>query len=288
MLIPKKILYLRPSEINSHKNSVRQQNDEYELNSLAVSVAANGIIEPLTVRRSYNGGYTLISGHRRLNAARIAGLRRVPCIIQNADNLSCEILALTENLQRSDLHFFEEASAIERIINTYNISASEVAARLGIALPTVSAKLRLLILSERHRRRITSAALTEAHALALLKLPDHARDTALDRIISEGMSVRAAESYIDTLLFPEEEPQEIDLSQTLSENEPTREPVRKAAIGDEKLFSNSLLKLVTTMQNAGFCAHSRKYETETYIEYRVRIQKSLPESPAQLKLDVRV
>lgn len=288
MLIPKKILYLRPSEINSHKNSVRQQNDEYELNSLAVSVAANGIIEPLTVRRSYNGGYTLISGHRRLNAARIAGLRRVPCIIQNADNLSCEILALTENLQRSDLHFFEEASAIERIINTYNISASEVAARLGIALPTVSAKLRLLILSERHRRRITSAALAEAHALAVLKLPDHARDTALDRIISEGMSVRAAESYIDTLLFPEEEPQVIDLSQTLSENEPTREPVRKAAIGDEKLFSNSLLKLVTTMQNAGFCAHSRKYETETYIEYRVRIQKSLPESPAQLKLDVRV
>lgn len=284
----KKILYLRPQDIDSQKNPARLQTDEYELNSLAVSVAASGVIEPLVVRRSYDGGYTLISGHRRLSAARIAGLRRVPCVIQNADNLSCEIFALTENLQRAELHFFEEAAAIERIISTYNVSAAEVAARLGLGLPAINDKLRLLVLSERHRRRITTAALTEAHAKALLRLPDHARDSALDRIIREGMSVRLAESFIDTLLFPEEEPLEIDLSVRSLEDEPPREPIRKSAIGDEKLFSNSLSKLVTTMQNAGFCAHSRKYETEAYIEYRVRIQKSLPENPAQLKLDVKV
>lgn len=284
MQILKKILYLRPQDIDSQKNPSRLQTDEYELNSLAVSVAANGVIEPLVVRRSYDGSYTLISGHRRLSAARIAGLRRVPCIIQNADNLSCEIFALTENLQRAELHFFEEAAAIERIINTYNISAAEVAARLGLGLPAVNAKLRLLGLSERHRRRITTAALTEAHAKAVLRLPDHARDSALDRIIKEGMSARLAESFIDTLLFPEEEPLEIDLSTRSLEDEPQREPVRKSAIGDEKMFSNSLSKLVTTMQNAGFSTHSRKYETDTYIEYRVRIQKSLPENPAQLKL----
>lgn len=284
MQILKKILYLRPQEIESQNNPSRQQNDEYELNSLAVSVAANGVIEPLVVRRSYDGGYTLVSGHRRLNAARIAGLRRVPCLLQNADNLSCDILALTENLQRSDLHFFEEAAAIERIINTYNISTAEVAARLGLALPAVHSKLKLLILSEKLRHRITSSALTEAHARALLRLPDHARDSALDRIISEGMSVRHTEGFIDSLLFPEEEPLEIDLRASIREDEPQREPVRKSAIGDEKLFANSLSKLVATMQNSGFNAHSRKYETEAYIEYRVRIQKALQESPTQLKL----
>lgn len=284
MQILKKILYLRPQEIDAQNNPARQQNDEYELNSLAVSVAANGVIEPLVVRRSYDGGYTLVSGHRRLNAARIAGLRRVPCLLQNADNLSCDILALTENLQRSDLHFFEEAAAIERIINTHNISTAEVAARLGLALPAVHSKLKLLILSEKLRHRITSSALTEAHARALLRLPDHARDSALDRIISEGMSVRHTEGFIDSLLFPEEEPLEIDLRASIREDEPQREPVRKSAIGDEKLFANSLSKLVATMQNSGFNAHSRKYETEAYIEYRVRIQKALQESPTQLKL----
>ena len=284
MLNPKKILYLRPEQIDAVSGSARQEADEYELNSLAVSVAANGVIEPLIVRRSYDGGYPLISGHRRLSAARIAGLRRVPCLLQNADNLSCEIYALTENIQRADLHFFEEAAAIERIIKTYNISTAEIAARLGMAVPAVCSKLNLLKLSEKLRRRITTASLSEAHAKSLLRLPDHARDSALDRIISEGMSVRTCDSYIDSLLFPEEEPLEINLSERFSDDTPPREPIRKAAIGDEKLFGNSLQKLVTTMQNAGFKAQMRKYEAENFTEYKIRITKTTTDNFEQLKL----
>lgn len=274
-LSDKKLIMLKPSEIKLSANQPRKSFDEYELKQLSDSIQASGIIQPLAVRKAPDGSYQLIAGERRLKAAVMAGLRRVPCILHKTDDETAALYSVIENLQRSNLTVFEEAQGINRLIAEYGMSQSEAAARLGIAQSTLSNKLRLLKLSDSIKERIISARLTERHARALLRLPEEMRDGALDRIIAEGMTLTQAEEYIFSLLNPEKEP----------ESKKPDEPVRKAAIGDVRLFSNSLSKLLSTLQNAGIDAHSRKYETDKYIEFKVRIKKNTdPDRYKQLKI----
>lgn len=274
-LSDKKLIMLKPSEIKLSANQPRKSFDEYELKQLSDSIQASGIIQPLAVRKAPDGSYQLIAGERRLKAAIMAGLRRVPCILHKTDDETAALYSVIENLQRSNLTVFEEAQGINRLIAEYGMSQSEAAARLGIAQSTLSNKLRLLRLNDGIKERIISARLTERHARALLRLPEEMRDGALDRIIAEGMTLTQAEEYIFSLLNPEKEP----------ESKKPDEPVRKAAIGDVRLFSNSLSKLLSTLQNAGIDAHSRKYETDKYIEFKVRIKKNTdPDRYKQLKI----
>ena len=259
----KRLVMLKPSEITASPDQPRKSFDEYELKRLSDSIKASGIIQPLIVRKTENG-YRLIAGERRLKAAVMAGLRRVPCVIHKTDDETAALYSLLENLQRSNLTVFEEAEGINRLITEYGISQSEAAARLGISQSGLSNKLRLLKLSDSIKERISSARLTERHARALLRLPEEEREEVLDRIIAEGLTVSQTEECISSLLNPEEKP-----VATAPE-----EPVRKSAIGDVRLFSNSLSKLLSTLQSSGIDAKSRKYETDKYIEFKVRIRKN--------------
>ena len=259
----KKLIMLKPSEIAASPDQPRKSFDEYELKRLSDSIRASGIIQPLIVRKTEEG-YRLIAGERRLKAAIMAGLRRVPCVLHKIDDETAALYSLLENLQRSNLTVFEEAEGINRLISEYGISQSEAAARLGISQSSLSNKLRLLKLGESIKERISSARLTERHARALLRLPEELREEALDRIISEGFTVSQTEEYITSLLNPKENPQPVIPD----------EPVRKSAIGDVRLFSNSLAKLLSTLQSSGIDAKSRKYETDKYIEFKVRIKKN--------------
>lgn len=276
----KKILMLRPDDIVPCPNQPRRVFDGYELQTLADSISASGIIQPLTVRKGDDGKYILIAGERRLRAARIAGLRRVPCVIHRTDEATSAFYSLTENMQRSNLSFFEEAMGINRLITDFGFSQSEVAARLGLSASTVSNKLRLLKLSPEIQSRICAASLTERHARALLRLMPEQREDVLDKIIAEDLNLSQTEELIDDILNPKE------IVSCQAEAQEVAKPIRKAAIGDIKLFSNSLSKLLCTMQNAGITANSRKHETEKYIEYKVRIFKNQPESReySQLKI----
>ena len=274
-LSDKKLIMLRPKDIKPSSAMPRREFDEYELKLLTDSIQASGIIEPLAVRRLQGGGYALITGERRLRAALRAGLRRVPCIVHKTDEETAALYAVTENLQRSRLNAFEEAESINRLITEYGLSQSEAAARLGIAQSTLSNKLRLLRLSDGVQSRIISSGLSERYARALLRLPEERRQEALDRIIADELTLKQTEEYIFDLLNPEDEPCEA-----------SAEPIRKAAIGDARLFANSLAKLVTTLRSSGIEAVSKKYENDKYIEYRVRIPKaaSAAERCRQLKI----
>lgn len=265
---------LKPDDIIPNENQPRKNFDTYELQSLADSIAANGIIQPLTVRKTDGGKYSLIAGERRLRAAKLAGLRRIPCVLHRTSDLVASLYAITENMQRSDLNCFEEAIAIQTLLNDFRLTQAEVAVQLGMANSTVSNKLRLLKLSFEIQERIISANLTERHARALLRLSPEQRESALDKIIADGLNLAQTEELIEQILNP-----------SLCElpEEPPTKPVRKAAIGDIKLFSNSLSKLICTMQNAGITANSRKRETENYVEYKVRIFKNAPQA-TQLKI----
>ena len=103
----KKLLMLKPEELRVLKNQPRKVFDEYELSLLADSISVNGIIQPLSVRRAVDGKYEIIAGERRYRAALIVGLRRIPCILHNADRQTAAVYSIVENLQRSDLGLFE-------------------------------------------------------------------------------------------------------------------------------------------------------------------------------------
>ncbi len=266
----KKLLMLRPDDIKTGLVTTRERFDEYELYRLSESISENGIIEPIAVRKCENG-YELIAGERRLKAAKMAGLRRVPCVLHRADCTAAMVMSISENTHRSDPDFFEQAAAIERLIQDSKITQAEAATRLSISQSALCNKLRLLRLTEEQRRRITAASLTERHARALLRLEECDRDKLLDRIIAEGLSLAQTEDAINAFLNPDE-------STALSA------PTRKAAIGDPRIFANSVGKLIATIQNAGFEAYSRRSETDKYIEYRVRINKVSNEKYTQLKI----
>ncbi len=256
----KKLINLKIEEISATAENPRKKFDEYELFKLSESIRENGIIQPLTVRRLGNE-YILVAGERRLRAAKLAGLKKVPCILVNVNNMSAAVYSVIENLQRVDLSLFEQAEGINHLINNYSISQQEAAERLGIAQSTLSNKLRILRLDTDERERITKAGLTERHARALIRIEEkEKRIAALDKIIAENMSAKESEDYIEQLLNPKEE----------IEN---TKPMRKSGIADVRLFSNSLNRLIDTMVAAGIKASRKKQENKDYIEYRIRIQK---------------
>ena len=164
------IILVPQEEIFPNPNQPRKRFDFDELEGLAQSIRQNGIIQPIAVRVNEKGQYELISGERRLRASRLVGITRIPCIIMEANDSKSALFALIENIQRTDLSFFEEAVAIDRLINEYGMSRDEVCKKLGKAPPTVSNKLRLLRLPEEIRLKIVQENLTERHARALLRL----------------------------------------------------------------------------------------------------------------------
>lgn len=274
----KKILMLRPCEIKITRSLRDEKDDTYSLYSLAQSIRTIGIITPLNVAKAEDGNFTLISGERRLLAARAIGLRRVPCILHKAEDEVLALFTLCENLQRKNLDFFPEAEYIKQVISKYDLSDTKVALSLGIDKNTLLEKLRLLRLSENLRLVIKECHLSEAHARSLLRLPPEKRDLALEYIIKNNLDAFKTDEYITTLLNKNDKPK------TQITNE--KPPIRKSAIGDIRLFANSLSKLTNTLNNSGIDAFIKRTENERYIEYKVRIIKEeMPKiSAEQLKI----
>lgn len=252
ILIPQEDIYPNP-------NQPRSRFDFDELEGLAQSIRQNGIIQPIAVRVNASGNYELISGERRLRASRLVGISLIPCIIMEASDEKSALFALIENMQRSDLGFFEEASAIEKLIVDFKMSRDDVCRKLGKAAPTISNKLRLLKLPEDVRLKITQEGLTERHARALLRLPTRAQlDRALSIISDKRLNVAESEKLID---------------QMLSADKSSKKPTVKL-FKDVRIFVNTLNHAVDTMRRAGIEADSAKSETDEYIEYIVRIPKT--------------
>lgn len=253
------IILVPQEEIYPNPNQPRQRFDFDELEGLAQSIRQNGIIQPIAVRVNAKGQYELISGERRLRASRLVGITQIPCIIMDANDGKSALFALIENIQRTDLGFFEEAQAIEKLITEHNMTRDEVCKKLGKAPPTISNKLRLLRLPEEIRLKITQENLTERHARALLRLTTVSQmERALSIIAEKRLNVAESEKLI---------------SQIQSSDNRRRQPPVKL-FKDVRIFVNTLNHAVDTMRRAGIEADSAKSETDEYIEYIVRIPKT--------------
>lgn len=237
----------------------RRHFEEQSMRELAESVRQHGVIQPLSVQKN-GSGYVLVAGERRLRAAGMAGLARVPCILVKASPRESAVLALVENLQRCDLHYMDEAAAIARLISSYGMSQEEAARRLGRSQPAVANKLRLLRLSGECVSLLRQYGLTERHARALLRLEgEEAQLAALRHIGERGLNVAASEEYIDVLL--QKRPRE----------DPPRRPVY--VIKDVRLFLNSVNRGMETIRRAGVNARYDKQESEEEITITIQIPK---------------
>ncbi len=249
-------------KIRPNKAQPRKQFNEDELSALSRSIAENGILQPLTVRKASSTEFELIAGERRLRAAILAGMKRVPCIIVKCSDKESAVYALLENLQRADLGIFEEARGISRLIRRYGLTQEQAAAKLGKTQSTIANKLRLLKLSNEEQEWIESAGLSERHARALLKIDnEEQRREALSKIISENLNVSQSEELVGIY------------THTTSKAEKPRGR-SKAVIKDLRIFLNSINKAIDTMRLSGIDAESVKTDTENFIEYTIRIPKS--------------
>lgn len=259
-----KIIDISINLVKPNPNQPRQFFDPAQLTSLAKSISQDGIIQPLTVRK-VNNYFELISGERRLRAAKLAGLRSVPCIIVDISDERSAVLALIENIQRSDLNFFEEAEAISILIKEYGMTQEEAAIRLGMAQSTIANKLRLLKLTSIERKMIISNNLSERHARALLKLDDaDMRHQVLVCIIESNLTVDKTEKYIASL----------ETKEKIKASYKKRSPVLR----DVKLFFNTVNKAINVMKLAGVDAQVKKAHHDGMIEYTILIPEETSEN----------
>lgn len=283
----RKLLMLKPGQIKIPSYRARKNIDERQLKFLADNIAACGIIEPLTVRKNENGNFELIAGERRLKAAMKAGLRRVPCVVHSINDFNALMYSLSENLQRRNFTAFEEAEALSHLMFEHGISQAELCGKLGLDSAQLCEALSLNRLSDELKYRITSEKLSVDFAFELLRLDYKERESALSKIICEGYTLKQAHQYINSILYPPMfEKEEQNIEQGAEEAKAHGGQTVKCAIGDMRLFSNSLVKLVEALCGAGVKAQCRKSENDKYIEYKVKIKKESVASDAATQLRI--
>jgi ParB family transcriptional regulator, chromosome partitioning protein len=184
--------YLKVEEVRANPFQPRTDTRE-NLAELVASIKANGILQPIVVRQR-SDGYELVVGERRLRAAKEAGLLTIPAIIKDISEPEMLELALIENIQRTNLNPIDEALAYKRLVDEFNLTHDEIAEKMGKERSTVTNALRLLTLPQKVRDYISQRKISAGHARALLAITNRKdQETICERIINEGLSVRAVE-----------------------------------------------------------------------------------------------
>lgn len=262
------IIYLSIDDIYPNPVQPRKRFDDASLEELSLSIQGYGILNPLTVRLR-GSRYELVAGERRLRAARLAGLREVPCILLDVNMEDASLIALVENLQRRDLDFIEEANGINQLIRMFGMSQEEAARRIGKSQSAVANKLRLLKLPQDVLESLRQNGLSERHGRALLRLPTAERQReALLYIIDNALTVAATDAYIDTLL-----------AEAPEEPEPEKPEARRTFIlKDVRIFLNTLSRSIDLMKQGGIDAGMRREETEDSLILTISIPKTKGEA----------
>ena len=233
-----------------------------QLEELASSIREYGVIQPITVRKNFIGGYELISGERRLRASRIAGKTDIPCIIIDADENDSAVIALLENLQRADLTFMEEAEAIAHLVQEHKYTQEQLAKKLGKSQSAIANKIRLLRLPDEAKKIITENSLTERHARALLRVQDeHLQSKILKIVCEKQLNVTQTDLLIDKTLER--------LASPTNEKEG-----RVRGVIELRMFINTVNKAIDVVKRAGVPISAQKKDKGDCIEYIIKIPRN--------------
>jgi len=190
--------------LRPNKFQPRTQMDDERIDDLARSIRANGIIQPILVRK-VEQGYEIIAGERRWRAAQRAGLHRVPVVVRDIPEDRLLAVALIENVQREDLNPIEEAHAYRRLADEFHLTQEQIADAVGKDRSSIANIVRLLRLPQEVRGNVASNALSMGHARAILALADEAAQLRLARdVIARSLSVRETEALVKKAAAPEE------------------------------------------------------------------------------------
>ena len=212
------------------------------LEELAASIQSQGIIQPIVVRPLAYGQYDIIAGERRWRAALQAGLKKVPCLIKKVEDKAAIAMALIENIQREDLNVIEEAQALERLQNEFELTHQQVAEVIGKSRATVSNLLRLNQLENEVKGLVSNKQLEMGHARALLALEGDTQIEAANTAATKKMTVRQTEQLVKKCLKPEveselkpEDTEAIELSRRLTEKLQANVSVTRSVSGKSKV-----------------------------------------------------
>ena len=179
-------------QIKPNRFQSRQSFDEDKINELSLSIAKHGVLSPILVRETGAGGYELIAGERRLRAAKKAGLKTLPCLIDSAEDQTSLELALIENLQREDLNPIEEARGYDRLKREFNLTQDNISEVTGKARSSVANSMRLLNLPQSIIDLLYSGDLEKGHAKILASMETKDAEDLAQKIVSLGMTVKDA------------------------------------------------------------------------------------------------
>lgn len=254
-IFTKNLKILKTSQIKRNPDQPRKYFDTQSLEELRQSIAEHGVISPISVRK-VDDHYQIIAGERRYRAARLAGLREIPCVIMSTDEQKSALIALVENIQRCNLDFVEEALAYRKIIDNFNLKQEDFATSIGKTQSSVANKLRVLKLPTEILDLMRENSLTERHARAMLKLPEESRQACVSYIIANNLNVSKTEEYIESLL---------------NNKQDKNKKKYVKVVRDVRLFVNSINKSIKLMQDSGVNAKVDKKMDETTMTYTIVI-----------------
>jgi ParB family chromosome partitioning protein len=253
----RKLLLLPADEIRVNPERSRKDPDRAALSELMVSIAQVGLIEPVVVRERREDGYELIAGERRLAACRLLGHREIPCLVVQAGDERCALIALSENLHRKDLFYLDEAERLKTLLERGTLTEEQLSTRLGKNDPYLTNRLRLLKLSQSVRARLRSAKLSERYARALLRLNDEERrQQALDVIERRRMNAPSAERLVDSMT-----------------DSTGAAPMRILRFSrDCRLFINSVKTCIEQLDGSGITAAMEETRREDGVDLVIRVR----------------
>ena len=188
------------SELHADKDQPRRTMDEIALNELAESIKLHGVLQPIVVVAQKSGGYMIVAGERRYQAAKLAGLKKMPALIRTLNAQNKLEVSLIENLQRRDLNAIETATAYVKLRDQFNASVEEIGKRVGgKSGNTIKNTIRLLRLPQDVIAAIASGELTEGQARPLIGLDDAQASNIAKKIVTEGWSARKVEAELNRL-----------------------------------------------------------------------------------------
>lgn len=230
--------------------------------ALCESIRENGVTEPLTVKLLEKGKYSVISGERRLRAAKTAGLTRVPCVVVRQSDEKAAVTRLLHDISHKSLNIFEEADGIYTLISRYGIPRDEAAARLGLSENELVGKLRLLSFTHWQREKILALGLSERKVKSLLKISDEERRDG--EIFDAFDALSDQDAFLKSDGFP----------RTDSFSKPQKPPLKRQAVGDGRIISNTISNAVESIRKAGITALSERTESDGFVEYRITLPKN--------------
>ncbi len=249
------------SRIKANPYQPRKHFSEESIAELASSIRQVGLLQPINVRMTSQGRFELIAGERRLRACKALNMTYISALVSTGvGEKDSAAIALIENLQRENLHFFEEAEGYQSLIREHGLTQDELARRLSKNQSTIANKLRILRLPRSVKEKVLKAGLSERHARAILRLHDEKSQLAVaEKVAEEGLSVKATEDLV-----------EAELGHIYGEEKPVQIFKVKCA---SMLYVNTLRKCVAKMNTLGANASFGYKEAAEYLEVTVKIKK---------------